>query len=93
MAKDLAMVFGRTGLSTSVSFLIIVTMGPQPSACAAYIRVFTGPSSRPSIVSSLIAFQIFVISEPPAHGTTMCCGVRQPSCSTISKPYDFEPSE
>src|SRR5205823_10005711 len=84
MASDLAIVFGRTGLSTSLSLLIMVTMGPQPSACAACIFVLTGPSIRPSVFSSLMAFQILVIREPPAQGTTTCCGVRQPSCSTIS---------
>ena len=86
MANDLAMVLGRTGLSTSVSFLIIVTIGPQPSACAACMCVRTGPSTSPSILSSLMAFQIFVMSEPPAQGTTIWSGARQPSCSTISKP-------
>jgi hypothetical protein len=86
MAKDLAMVLGRTGTSTSTSFLIMVTMGPQPSAWAACIRVRTGPSTSPSPSSSLMAFQILVIREPPAQGTTMWSGARQPSCSTISKP-------
>jgi hypothetical protein len=65
------MVLGRTGTSTSVSFLIIVTMGPQPSACAAYMLVRERSSRSPRVFSSLMAFQILVMSEPPAQGTTM----------------------
>jgi hypothetical protein len=82
----LAIVLGRTGTTTSLSVLIMVTMGPQPSAWAACIRVRTGPSTRPSVCISLMAFQILVKSEPLAHGATMWWGARQPSCSTISKP-------
>ena len=77
------MVWGRTGTSTSVSFLIIVTMGPQPSAWAAYMLVRLS-GMRPSSRSSLKAFQILVMSEPPAHGTTTWAGARHPSCSAIS---------
>src|SRR6266436_4812778 len=83
MASDLAMVFGRTGTSTSVSFLIMVTMGPQPKAWAAYILVLPSGMSLSSR-SSLKALAILVMSEPPAQGTTTCAGARQPSCSAIS---------
>src|SRR5207253_2648120 len=86
IASDFAIVFGLTGTSTSVSFLIIVTIGPQPAACAACILVATGPSTSPSVLNSLMAFQILVMSDPPAHGTTICAGARHPSCSTISNP-------
>ncbi len=86
IASDFAIVFGRTGTSTSVSFRIIVTIGPQPAACAACIFVVTGPAMSPRVLNSLIPFQIFVMSDPPAHGTMMCSGARQPSCSMISNP-------
>ena len=83
MARDLAIVRGFTGTRTSEPFFTMVTMGPQPSGCAAYIRVATGPM-RPRVDSSLRAFQILVMREPPAHGTTTWAGARQPSCSAIS---------
>jgi len=65
--------------------LIIVTMGPHPSACAAYMLVDRARRAA-EVFELLDAFQIFVISEPPAQGTTSGPARAQPSCSTISKP-------
>ncbi len=83
MASDFATVRGRTGTRTSEPSRIIVTMGPQPAACAACIRGGR-PSTSPRSASSANAFPIFVRRAPPAHGTTTWAGVRQPSCSAIS---------
>ena len=91
MARDFAMVLGFTGLITSLSSLIAVVIGLQPVACAANTFVLT-VGTRPSFSSSLKDFQILVMSEPLALGTTMLCGVFPPSCSAISNPSDLEPS-
>ena len=91
IARERAMVLGRCGRMSSVPSLTAVEMGEQPLACAPKKR--TGLlSTRPSSISSLNAFRILRISEPPAMGQTTLSGSRQPSCSAISYPTVFEPS-
>jgi len=59
--------------------------GPQPSACAACIFVFTGPSIKAERLHSLMAFQILVMREPPAQARRCAAAPGHgPSCSTIS---------
>ena len=43
-------------------------------------------------MNSRYAFQTLGRIVPPAIGTTMCFGSRQPSCSAISKPCVLAPS-
>ena len=83
MASERAIVFGRCGSISLLYCLTAVEIGEQPEACAP--KNFTGfGSTRPSRISSSNAFLIFVISDPPAIGTTTLSGKRQPSCSAIS---------
>ncbi len=87
----LAMVFGFCGWNVSAPDSIARATGLQPAACAAWMR---GPSSdtRPRSISSRYAFQTLGRIVPPATGTTVCFGSRQPSCSAISKPWVLAPS-
>jgi hypothetical protein len=87
----LAIVFGFCGTKFSVPFSNAVAIGEQPAACAPDMRV-CGVSMRPALWNSCRDFQIFVYIEPDAIGATMWSGVRQPSCSAISKPIVREPS-
>src|SRR3990167_6402069 len=80
IARDLAMVFGLTGLMISLFSFKAVTTGEQPSAWAACILAST-ELIKPNFLNSLNDFQIFVRSEPLATGTTMWAGVLQPNCS------------
>src|ERR1035441_1766895 len=85
------MVFGRCGSISSQYCLTAVEIGEHPDACAP--KNFTGfGSTSPRRISSSNAFLIFVISDPPAIGTTTLSGNFQPSCSAISYPTVFEPS-
>src|SRR5712664_2013072 len=92
MASERAMVLGFCGSKRARLRLTPSEMGEQPVACAP--KNFTGlASTQPSVTSSRNALAILVMSEPPAMGTTTLSGSRQPSCSAISKPCVFEPSE
>ena len=85
------MVFGFTGLKKSRPALKAVEMGEQPSACAPLI--FVGTSLiRPTDFISCRPFQILVSNDPDAMGITTWSGVRQPSCSTVSKASVLDPS-
>ena len=91
MARERAMVAGFCGSMSGLPALTAVEIGEQPVACAP--KNFTGlASTRPSAINSSKAFLIFVMSEPPAIGTTTLSGRRQPNCSAISKPTVFDPS-
>ena len=56
-----------------------------PTGFVFIILGWVGASSMPSSSSSFHALRILLISEPPAMGDTTWSGVRQPSCSAISK--------
>src|SRR6266511_4196953 len=61
MASDLAMVLGRTGSRTSESFLIMVTMGPQPAAGTGHDDVSGGAPAellRDLVAVGLGAFRV-----------------------------------
>src|SRR5439155_27206755 len=92
MASERAIVDGFCGWISVSPVLTAVEIGEQPVASAPKKRNVLG-STRPSVISSSNAFLIFVISEPPAMGTTMLSGRRQPSCSAISKTVGFEIAE
>ncbi len=92
MASDFAMVFGfGTGRIRSVPALNAAEMGLHPVACAPWMTNDCS-SISPTFIASWYAFAILVSSDPLAIGTTVCRGVRQPSCSMISNPCVFEPS-
>ena len=84
MASERAMVVGFCGSISSFEFFTASAIGEQPVACAP--KNFTGlrfnkPQRHQVRRNALL---IFVISEPPAIGTTTLSGKRQPSCSAIS---------
>ena len=88
MASDFAIDVGVSDRLHPIAILQHhVDDGEQPAAWAPWILVLRLPpaASRPSFSSfSAKDLPIFVTSEPPAIGTTMFAGVRQPSCSAIS---------
>jgi hypothetical protein len=86
------MVAGFCGSISVLPVFTAVEMGEHPVACAP--KNFTGFSStNPIFTSSSNAFLILTINDPPAIGQTTLSGKRQPSCSAISKPTVFDPSE
>src|SRR6266478_5152198 len=83
MARERAIVLGFCGSKRARLRFTPSEIGEQPVACAP--KNFTGfASTQPSITNSRNAFAIFVMSEPPAIGTTTLSGSAQPSCSAIS---------
>ena len=100
MARDLAKLSGRTGMTCDWLLFQAVAMGEHPSACCMCILVVTAgwctvfwstpnelrstPSNRPRQASSFKPFQILVNMAPEADGTTTWSGTRQPSCSATS---------
>src|SRR5215469_189560 len=91
IASDLAIVSGRTGFTTSQPFANACETGEQPLACAPKTRHLDCPT-RPSSANSENPLSIFTSCAPDATGTTICSGIRQPSCSAISKPRVLDPS-
>ncbi len=83
MARDLAIVAGFCGSNWSSLRLTASEIGEHPVACAPKNFTFFS-STSPTAINSENDLRIFVISEPPAMGTTILSGRRQPSCSAIS---------
>lgn len=91
MARDLAIVFGFCGRTTSWPPLYATETGEQPSAWAPK-SLYGLSSTRPSLISSWRPLSILVNCEPDAIGMTSWSGSRQPSCSQISYARVLEPS-
>src|SRR6202011_5160467 len=92
MASERAMVLGFCGSKRASPRFTALEIGEHPVACAP--KNFPDFSStQPSVTSSRNPLAILPISEPPAMGTTTLSGSLQPSCSAISKPCVFDPSE
>jgi hypothetical protein len=83
MARDLAMVSGRTGRHTSWPAAKAAATGEHPSAWAPFM-IGRSPSTSPSRRNSSKPLAIFVNSEPERPGETTRSGSSHPSCSTIS---------
>lgn len=92
MASERAMVSGLTGCTTSWPFLNAAETGEQPVACAPN-TLYGVASTSPTSPSSRKPLSTLVSCEPEATGTTICGGIRQPSCSATSNASVFEPSE
>ena len=90
IASERAIVAGRTGRTRPPSWKAVAT-GAQPSAWPPTSRG-GAPSTSPSSCSSAKPWCTFENIAPEAIGATTASGVRQPSCSAISKASVFEPS-
>ena len=82
MASERAMVEGFCG---SISSFVLHRIGNRRAAGGLRAKKFHRfRLNKPERHQFAKRFVILVISEPPAIGTTMLSGSRQPSCSAIS---------
>src|SRR5665809_122810 len=82
MARDLAIVFGLTGRTSSTPSANAVATGEHTSAWAPW-TCMCGSGVRPTVRSSRIPFPSFVNSEPQAIGTTIASGARHLGAESV----------